>query len=384
MNAPATPPTRTISLALQGGGSHGAFTWGVLDALLADRRIALDGISGASAGAVNAVALASGHARGLATGADPRQAARDALARIWEAVVTLGHAGAASQNLANLIWGGLPKEFAPTNLVTSAMRNWFSPYQTNPLDINPLRDLLVREVDFPAIATLQAPRVFVSATHVKTGKAALFSGSRLSAQAVMASACLPMLFRAVEIDSEPYWDGGYSANPAIMPLVDHCASADIVLVQINPVLRDHTPQTPGDILDRVNELTFNASLMAQMREIDFINRLLAEGLLQGNRCRSVLLHRIDGGATLQDYPASSRGSADAGLVRTLFELGQQSGQQWLQRHFDDLGQRSTIDIRRDYLDDTRVDSVRRANSATPVPRRGLGSLISALFRRRKR
>lgn len=384
MNASATPPTRTINLALQGGGSHGAFTWGVLDTLLADPRIVIEGISGASAGAFNAVALASGHARGLATGTDPRQAARDALTRIWGEVVAIGRAGTVPQNLVNLIWGGLPKEFAPTNLLASAMRNWFSPYQSNPLDINPLRDLLVREIDFNAIGALHTPRVFVSATHVKTGKAALFSGSQLSAQAVMASACLPMLFHAVDIDGEPYWDGGYSANPAVMPLVDHCSSADIVLVQINPVRRDHTPQTPGDILDRVNELTFNASLMTQMREIDFINRLLAEGLLQGNRCRSVLLHRIDGGAAMHDYPAASRGSADAGLIRTLFELGQRSGQQWLQRHFDDLGQRSTIDIRRDYLDDTRVDSVRRANSETPVPRRGLGSLISALFRRKKR
>ncbi len=384
MNPSEAPSTRTISLALQGGGSHGAFTWGVLDALLADGRIALEGISGASAGAFNAVALAHGHARGLASGTDTRQAARDALARIWGEVVTLGRAGAVSQNLASMIWGGLPKEFAPTNFLTSTMRNWFSPYQANPLDINPLRDLLTREIDFKAVGALQTPRVFVSATQVKTGKAALFSGSQLSVQAVMASACLPMLFHAVEIDGEPYWDGGYSANPAVMPLVDHCSSTDIVLIQINPVAREDTPQTPGDILDRMNELTFNASLMAQMREIDFINRLLAEGLLQGNRCRSILLHRIDGGSAMQQYPASSRGSADAGLIRTLFELGQQSGQQWLKRHFDDLGQRSTIDIRRDYLDDTRVDSVRRARSATPVPRRGLGSLISALFSRRKR
>jgi len=384
MNDLAAPSIRTVSLALQGGGSHGAFTWGVLDALLADPRIAIEGISGASAGALNAVALASGHARGVSASTDPRQAARDALAHIWGEVVALGRAGAASQNLANLIWGGLPKEFAPTNLLASAMRNWFSPYQSNPLNINPLRDLLLREIDFTAIRALQTPRVFVSATHVKTGKAALFSGERLTAQAVMASACLPMLFHAVEIDGEPYWDGGYSANPAVMPLVDHCSSADIVLVQINPVFRDHTPQPPGDILDRVNELTFNASLMTQMREIDFINRLLAQGQLQGNRCRSVLLHRIDGGMAIQGYAASTRGLADAGLIRTLFELGQTSAQQWLQRHFDDLGQRSTIDIRRDYLDDTRVDSVRHANSGAPVPRRGLRSLISALFSRRKR
>jgi NTE family protein len=378
------PTGRTINLALQGGGSHGAFTWGVLDALLADPRIALEGISGASAGAVNAVALASGYAQGVAAGADPRQAARDKLARIWDQVMALGQAGAASQNLASLLWGGFPKEFAPTNFLAPALRNWFSPYQANPLDINPLRDLLAREIDFEALAGPLAPRVFVSATHVKTGKTALFSGAQLSAQAVMASACLPLLFQAVEIDGEPYWDGGYSANPALMPLVDRCSSADIVLVQINPVLRDHKPQSSAEIMDRVSELTFNASLISQMREIDFINRLLAEGWLHGNRCRSVMLHRIDGGEAIQGYPASTRGTADPGLIRELFGLGQLSGQHWLKRHFDDLGRRSTIDIRRDYLDDTRIDSVQRTNSPTPVPRRGLGSLISALFRRKKR
>lgn len=384
MSVVPTPPARTINLALQGGGSHGAFTWGVLDALLADPRLAIEGISGASAGAFNAVALAHGHARALAGGTDQRAAARESLAHLWGEVVAMGKAGAMSQSLASLLWGGLPKEFAPTNLLAATMRNWFSPYQANPLNINPLRDLLAREIDFDAISRLAAPRVYVSATEVRTGKAALFAGNRLNAQAVMASACLPMLFHAVDIGGEPYWDGGYSANPALMPLVDHCGSADIVLVQINPVLREAHPRTPADILDRVNELTFNASLMTQMREIDFINRLLAEGLLQGNRCRGILLHRIDGGDALRAHPASTRGSADAGLIRTLFELGQASGAQWLARHFDDLGRRSTVDIRRDYLDDTRVDSVQRANSPTPVPRRGLRSLISNLFRRTKR
>ncbi len=384
MNLAPTPAVRRINLALQGGGSHGAFTWGVLDALLADSRVDIDGISGASAGAFNAVALAHGHAQGLARGTDARAAARDALARLWGEVIALGKAGAVSQSLVNLIWGGIPKEFAPTNLLAASMRNWFSPYQANPLDINPLRDLLTREIDFEAIARQTTPRLFVSATEVRTGKAALFSGAQLNAQTVMASACLPMLFQAVQIDSEAYWDGGYSANPALMPLIDHCASADIVLVQINPVRQEVHPRTPADILDRINELTFNASLMTQMREIDFINRLLAEGVLQGNRCRAILLHRIDGGEAMRAHPASSRGSADAGLIRALFDLGQESGAQWLKDHFDDLGLRSTVDIRRDYLDDTRVDSVQRANSATPVPRRGLRSLIGQLFRRTKR
>ncbi|MGE0498631.1 MAG: patatin-like phospholipase family protein [Ramlibacter sp.] len=379
----STPPQRTINLALQGGGSHGAFTWGVLDALLADPRIAIEGISGASAGAVNAVALADGYARAQAAGTDPRQAARESLARVWGEVSALGHIGALQKGVASLLWGAIPKELAPTNFFASAMQGWFSPYQSNPLDINPLRELLTRLIDFKALGALQSPRVFVSATHVNTGKAALFTGADVTPQAVMASACLPMLFQAVEIDGQHYWDGGYSVNPALTPLIDHCASADIVLVQINPLRREDTPRTPADILDRVNELTFNASLLTQVRSIDFINRLLAEGSLRGSRCRRVLLHRIDGGEAIQHYPASSRASADPDLIQALFKLGQTSGQEWLQKHFMALGQRSTVDIGQDYLDDTRLDSLPRPHHGQPPPpRRGLKSLISRLFGRR--
>ncbi len=399
-HAPANS-ARPINLALQGGGSHGAFTWGVLDALLADTRLTLEGISGTSAGAVNAAALASGYAKGLRDGTDPRQSARAALRHIWEEVGHMGQLGSLQKTLADTLLWGFPKELVPTNMISTALRSWYSPYQSNPLDFNPLLDLLKREIDFDAVAQLQAPRVFVSATHIKTGKAALFSGARLTPQAVMASACLPTLFRAVEIEGEHYWDGGYAVNPAITPLIDHCESTDIVLVQINPLVREATPKTPEDILDRVNELTFNASLLTQMRAIDFINRLLAHGLLSGSRCKTVRLHRIDGGQAIQQFPASSRASADAGLIRSLFDMGQQAGQDWLVRHFEALGQRSTIDIGRDYLDDTRLDSAQRVSGGAadhkpghtatttspngpPAPRRGLRSLISRLFSRMKR
>ena len=392
---------RPINLALQGGGSHGAFTWGVLDALLADTRLTLEGISGTSAGAVNAVALASGYAKGQREGTDPRQSAREALRHIWEEVGRMGQLGSLQKTLADTLLWGFPKELAPTNMFATALRSWYSPYHSNPLDINPLLDLLKREIDFDAVAQLQAPRVFVSATHIKTGKAALFSGARLAPQAVMASACLPSLFRAVEIEGEHYWDGGYAVNPAMTPLIDHCESADIVLVQINPLVREDTPKTPEDIQDRINELTFNASLLTQMRAIDFINRLLAQGLLSGSRCKTIRLHRIDGGQAIQRFPASSRASADAGLIRSLFDMGHKAGQDWLAQHFDAVGQHSTVDIGRDYLDDTRLDSAQREPVGTaapkpghpspstspnepPAPRRGLRSLISRLFSRMKR
>jgi NTE family protein len=359
---------RTLNLALQGGGSHGAFTWGVLDALLDDPRIALEGLSGTSAGAVNAVALASGYAKGLERGNDPRQAARDSLARIWDQVAAWGSLGSLQQRFGAMLWGGLPPALAPSTLWANAMQGLFSPYHANPLGLNPLRTLLEREIDFDAIRRTPDLKVFVSATHVHTGRAVVFSGARLSAQAVTASACLPTMFQAVNIDGEDYWDGGYSVNPPLTPLIGQCTSRDLMLVQINPLQRDSTPQKPADILDRVGELTFNASLLTQMRAIDFINTLLADGALKADCAKQVLLHRVDGGEAMKAYPASSKSSTDAALIRRLFEMGQAQTRSWLGEHYDALGQHGTVDIRRDYLDDTRLDTPAHARRRRPAPR----------------
>jgi NTE family protein len=371
----------TVNLALQGGGSHGAFTWGVLDALLADPRIDLEGLSGTSAGAVNAVALASGYAKGLAAGRDPRQSARDSLARVWSEVSAWGSLGTLNQRLVSFMWGGLPQELAPTNILATVWQGLFTPSQTNPLDINPLRDLLEREIDFEAIARFDKLKLFVSATHVNTGRAVIFSGHQLTAHAVMASACLPMLFRPVRIDGEDYWDGGYAVNPPLTPLIDACASRDMILVQINPLRREKLPQTPGDIVGRINELTFNASLLTQMRSIDFINRLIVEGALPPGRCKHVLLHRVDGGTAMERLPAASRTSADPAMIRNLFELGRGAASQWLDHHFAALGQRSTVDIRRDYLDDTREEILPGPRAGEP--QRGFRPWLAKLFRRSK-
>jgi NTE family protein len=360
MSAQPTPPSppepsslRRVSLALQGGGSHGAFTWGVLDALLQDERIQFDGISGASAGAVNAVALAHGFA--VAAHPDsgtpnPREAARASLTRIWQGVAAMGSLGSMADGISKMLLGGWPSDKVGANFFGNAVSQWMSPYQSNPLDINPLRKLLQAEIDFPAIAGLQAPKAFVSATHVTTGRAEIFSGKRLTLQAVMASTCLPTLFQAVEIDGQAYWDGGFSSNPSLLPLISECSSRDIIVVQINPLRRPEVPHTPHDIMDRVNELTFNASLLSQMRTIDFINRLLADGRLQeGVKYKSLLLHRIDGGEALENLPSSSRMSADGAMIEKLFDMGQGAAKRWLRRHFDALGQQSTVNIRRDYV-----------------------------------
>lgn len=341
MSDPAAPAPGSVplNLALQGGGSHGALTWGVLDALLEDGRFHFEGISGTSAGAMNAVALAHGFAQAARQHPDLRgdvmhlrgcAMARESLARLWEGVGAMG----------SLMWG-VPLASTPFMGMVS---QWLSPYQTNPLGINPLRRLLEREVDFDVLRDSPGPRVFVCATNVRTGRGVIFSGQRLSADAVMASACLPLLFKAVQIDGEPYWDGGYSGNPALHPLIYKTHCADILLVQINPIEHHALPDSAADIMERMNEVTFNASLLAEMRAIEFVRRLLAEGKLDAQRYKSVRMHRIDGGSVLAEFGASSKLRADLSFVRQLFALGRASGQAWIARHHGDVGVRPTVNI----------------------------------------
>jgi NTE family protein len=354
---------KTLNLALQGGGSHGAFTWGVLDALLADPRIELEGLSGTSAGAVNAVALAAGYATAQAAGRDAREEARASLARVWGEVTAWGSLAALPAQIATVLWGGM-----------------VSPYQSNPLNLNPLLSLLEREIDFDAI--VHGPlKVFVSATHVRTGKAVIFTGRQLTAQAVMASACLPMLFKAVEIDGEHYWDGGYSVNPALTPLIESCRSPDVLLVQINPLVRDAIPHSSAEIADRVSELTFNASLLTQMRSIDLINGLVEGGALKGTSLKAVHMHRIDGGAATLAFPTSSRAQVDSAMIRQLFEAGRTAATTWLRHHADAIGRRGTIDIRRDYLDDTRETLPKHRTGSATQPERGFRPWLARLLKR---
>jgi len=338
----AARPRPRLNLALQGGGSHGALTWGVLDALLEDGQWQFDGVSGTSAGAMNAVALAHGFAQAAQQHKDPEDAhlagctlARESLTRLWEGVGALG----------SLTWG---TPLSAANPLVGMMSQWFSPYQTNPLGINPLRKLLEREVDFSLLCSARTgvvgPKVFVCATNVRTGRGEVFFGPRLSADAVMASACLPMLFKAVEIEGEAYWDGGYSGNPALHPLIYQTDTSDILLVQINPVEHLDVPSSASEIMERMNEVTFNASLLAELRAIEFVRRLLAEGKLDARRYKSVRMHRIDGGSVLAPFGADSKLRADLAFVRKLFALGRTAGQEWLHAHRKDVGVRPSIKI----------------------------------------
>ncbi|MEY4883999.1 MAG: hypothetical protein RIS34_1853 [Pseudomonadota bacterium] len=349
----------SVNLALQGGGSHGAFTWGVLDALLEDGRVAIEGISGTSAGAMNAVALGHGFAQAHGNArSDPREAAREALARFWNGIVDMGALSEAQRGPFDVLFGQGSADNSATAAWASAMTSFWSqtvsPYQSNPFDINPLRQFLERQVDFEHLSQLKTLKVFVVATRVSTGKAEVFSGKRLTADAVMASACLPMMFQAVEIEGDHFWDGGFSGNPAIHPLIYNCQSRDILLVQINPIKRDKLPTTGAEIMDRMNEITFNAGLIAEMRAIDFVKRLLAEGKLDATSYKDVLMHRIDGGEALEAFSASTKTSTSASLIHALRDLGQASAKAWLRRHYNALGVAGTVNIAQDYLDDLRV------------------------------
>jgi len=330
-HGPGAVPHR-VNLALQGGGSHGAFTWGVLDVLLEDGCLDFEGASGTSAGAMNAVVLAHGLARARADGLqgqDVNEAARAALARFWDEVGLLGSFNA-----------GLPLPAA--QMMATWWSQWFSPAQTNPLNVNPVRQLLEQQVDFELLAHAEAMKLFICATNVRTGAGEVFSDKRVTVDAVMASACLPTLFRPVEIAGELYWDGGYSGNPALYPLIYHTHSADVVLVQINPVAVPFKADADAqDIADRINEITFNAPLLAEFRAIDFVARLLDEGRLDAGRYRKLFMHRIDGGAALEGFGSVSKMRADGAFLRRLFELGQKVGRRWLKAHYECIGVRSS-------------------------------------------
>jgi NTE family protein len=341
--APVSPKLKPINLALQGGGAHGAFTWGVLDRLLEDGRIEIEGISGTSAGAMNAAVLASGLAHG------GNEGARAALNGYWRDVSRAGRASPLQRTLLDRLMGQWSLNANPAYLAFDMASRFLSPYDFNPLNINPLMDLIAEHVDFEAVQSCAHVHVFVSATNVHTGKVRIFSKHQLTAEAIMASACLPFMFQAVEIDGVPYWDGGYMGNPAMFPFYNAVKTDDILLVQINPIIRRETPRTARDIQDRLNEITFNASLLAQLRAAEFVTRLLGQGNLdrKGDGMagyRDLRLHRIDGAEKLIALDASTKMNAEWEFLQFLRDIGREAADRFIDEHFDDIGVRSTLDV----------------------------------------
>jgi len=333
---------KKINLALQGGGAHGAFTWGVLDELLNDERIEIEGMSGTSAGAVNAIMVADGLARG------GREEARKRLADFWRAASRDGDMSKLNRAISERLFSLIPIAVTPFQPWFDAMSRMLSPYDLNPLNINPLNDLIVRFVDFDAVRNSGMP-LFIAATNVHTGRLRVFPREKINAEAVMASAALPFVFRAVEIEGEPYWDGGYTANPPIYPFFRTTETEDVLVVQINPVVRVGEPHSAQEIMNRVNEITFNASLIAEYRAIEFVRRLIDEGALKRGmgpgEYRRINVHRVDLGFIGRKLSASSRLNTDFDFFEMLHRAGQRAGRRFLDQHFDDIGVRSTIDLR---------------------------------------
>lgn len=330
---------KAVNLALQGGGSHGAFTWGVLERFLEDERIEIEAISGTSAGAMNAVVLADGFER------NGRDGARKALYDFWRAASQAASFSPLQRTLWNRAIGNWSLNGSPGYVMADLVSRLASPYELNPLDINPLRAFLVERIDFAAVRHCAAIKLFISATNVRTGRARIFNNAELSADVVMASACLPHLFQAVEIEDEAYWDGGYAGNPALHPFIYRCATRDVVIVQINPIEAPGIPRSARDILDRVNEITFNSSLLAELRAIEFVTRQLDEGQLDPARYKRMLIHRIGGAAELKSFDASSKLNAEWGFLEVLHDMGYRAASQWVDAHFDQIGKASTVDLR---------------------------------------
>jgi NTE family protein len=312
---------RRLNLALQGGGAHGAFTWGVLDQLLEDERIVIGGVSGTSAGAVNAVMLADGLAQGGSEGARAR------LADFWRAASRGGSLPELQRAVVERLFPLLPQR--ATLPWFGDLARFLSPYDLNPLNINPLKDLIGRFVDFERIRSGDR-NLFITATNVLTGEPRVFARLEITPEVVMASACLPLMFRAVEIEGVPYWDGGYSGNPVVLPFLESGSSADILIVQINPRERAKLPTSANEIMTRMNEITFNAPLIAELRALELAG------------ARRTRLHRI----VMDDVPLDARSKlkVDFEFFLSLRKRGQRAAQRFLDAHFNDIGRRSTIEL----------------------------------------
>ena len=335
---------KPINLALQGGGAHGAFAWGVLDRLIEDGRVSFEGISATSAGAMNAAVLAYGWTQG------GRDGARESLANFWQAV---SEAGSRYSPYKAFPWssqvGDFSLDHSPGFLLMDMATRVFSPYQLNPWNFNPLRDVLERHVDFAALREHSAIKLFLAATNVETCKVRIFQCADITADAVLASACLPHMFQAVEIDGEFYWDGGYVGNPAIYPLIYECESRDVVIVHLNPIVRRGCPRTAAEIMNRLNEVSFNSSLMREMRAIAFVTSLIERGKLSSDEAKQMLIHSIRADEEMVHHGVSSKLNSDWTFLTHLRDKGRAHAERWLDTHFDAIGRESSVDIRSEFL-----------------------------------
>ena len=339
--------TKTINLALQGGGAHGAYTWGALDRLLEEDDIEIEAITATSAGAMNAAMLVTGLAKG------GREGAKAQLREFWERITEnavgprspfLMFALPADPSVLNAFY-----ENSPSYMMGEWLTRTFSPYQLNPLNINPLRDLLADMIDFDEVCRGKGPKMFVNATNVHKGRGRVFTGEEINTDVLLASACLPSLFQAIEIDGEPYWDGGYMGNPAIYPLIYDTECRDVLIVHINPIIRNQTPTTAQEIANRINELSFNTSLMREMRAVAFVKKLLDDDVIPEGRWKRLRIHSVRDDDTMSAFGVATKHTPDWAVLNRLHTAGRESMQEWLTNNKDNIGVRDSVDLTEEFL-----------------------------------
>jgi NTE family protein len=334
---------KTVNLALQGGGAHGAFAWGVLDRLLEDERVAFEGVSATSAGAMNAVVLAYGLAEG------GREGGKKALANFWRRISHAATLSPLQPSPFDRLTHNHALDWSPAFMVFDLMSRLVSPYQLNPFNYNPLQRVLEQSVDFERLRERAPVKLFLSATNVRTGKVKVFENGEITPEAVMASACLPFLYQAVEIDGEAYWDGGYMGNPAIFPLIYGCDSTDVVVIHINPIERPDLPHSATEIMNRINEISFNSSLMREMRAIAFVTKLIEDGGVCQGSLKCMRIHAIAADEVMRKLSVMSKLNADWEFLTHLRDDGREHAGRWLAENFDRLGRETTIDVAGRYL-----------------------------------
>jgi NTE family protein len=332
---------KVVNLALQGGGSHGAFTWGVLDRLLEDERLAIDGITATSAGGINAVVLADGLAAG------GRKGAKNLLKVFWQKMSEMASSSMMAPSYFDKMNPKFGLEHTPGYLFLDMVSRFMSPYQLNPFDINPMKDLLNGVVDFERVRQQRAVKLFLSATTVRTGKVKVFTNPEITADAVLASACIPFTMRAPKIEGEHYWDGGFMGNPALFPVIYGCDACDIIIVHLTPTERAEHPIDSRAILNRAQEISFNSTLMREMRAVAFVTKLIDDGKLTD--VKRMLIHAIEAEDVIRELSGSSKMNADWKFLMMLFDLGRERADKWLASNFDRIGVESTVDIEAKYL-----------------------------------
>ncbi len=325
-----------VDFGLQGGGSHGAFTWGVLDRLLEEPWLEIDGISGTSAGAMNAAVLVAGYAEGGPAGG------RKALETFWRRVSEAARFSPLRRGPLDVLLGRWTMDFSPFYAAADLMSRVFSPYTLNPTGAHPLRDILADLVDFKRLT--QSPiKLFITATNVRTGRGRVFKNEAITPDVLLASACLPTMFQAVEIDGESYWDGGFSGNPTITPLIRECKSRDTILIPINPIERESAPRTAAEILDRLNEVSFNAVALKELRMMALLRQVADPGDSEGAQWAGMRLHLVRNDI-MTKLGASSKLNAEWAFLSYLRDEGRKAAQSFLNAHALDLGRRSTMDL----------------------------------------